>query len=285
MLSLILTLLLQTGSAVDPKIVAAPHAELQSQPETSAPSDLEAIVSRIRLAIDTARYDEADALLRSYQDQLAPAHREDFTVLQAELILAQGDPRAAEKATAGLDPEGRFRCQILRIGGMVAYARGDADRSVAQLGTLAHDCSATWREWGLLGQLLADQGERDASRFAFENAMASRDYPPAVSADYGHSLIQFGLLDEASAMLTQTLQRDPANSTAQRDQDYLTGIRGREPRRRDREGDAEWARRLADAADGARHAGNRDLARALYAQALIASPQYDARLLEAVNKP
>src|ERR1044072_4035134 len=118
MLSLILALLLQTGSAADPNIVAAPHAQLTPQPETSVPSDLEGIIGRIRLAIDTGRYDEADALLPRHQDQLAPARREDFTVLQAELILAKGDPLSAEKAASGVDPEGRFRCQMLRIGGM-----------------------------------------------------------------------------------------------------------------------------------------------------------------------
>ena len=285
MLSLILTLLLQASPVVDAKMGAVPDANLKSKLETSLPPDLNGIVDRIRLAIDTARYDEADALLQSYHDQLAPTHGEDLTVLQAELILATGDPRGAEKAVSGVDPEGRFRCNILRIGGMAAQARGEADRSIVQLGTLAHDCSVTWRVWDVLGQILADQGEREASRFAFENALASPDHPATVAADYGHSLIQFGLLDEASAMLSQSLDRDPTNKAAQHDLDYLTGIQGLEPSRREREGDTEWARRLADAGDGALHAGKSDLARALYAQALIVSPQYDARLLEAADKP
>lgn len=282
MLGLILPLLLQAGSIPDSATVEAPPTEVRQQPESA---DASSIIARIRLALDAERYDEADALLQRHRDFLALSHREDMTVLQSELMLAKGDSRGAEEAVLAVGSEGRFRCQVLHIRGMAAYARGETDRSVAQLGTLTRDCSVTWRVWDVLGQLLADQGEQDASRFAFEKALASQDHPASVSAHYGHSLIQFGSLDEASTMLSKALLEDPTDGAAQRDQDYLAGLRGLEPKRRDREGDTDWARRLADAADGARHAGKSELARALYAQALIASPQYDARLLEAANTP
>lgn len=282
MLGLILSLLLETAPIPHSVTVEAPQSEAQRHP---ASPDMSSIIARIRLAVDAGRYDEADALLQRHHDLLASSYRDDMTVLQAELMLAKGDPRGAEQAVAAVGPEGRFRCQVLLIRGMAAHARGDADRSVTQLGTLTNECSVTWRVWDVLGQLMAGLGEQDASRFAFQKALASQDCPASVSAHYGHSLIQFGSLDEASAMLAKALVQDPANNAAQRDQDYLVGLRGFEPERRDREGDTDWARRLADAADGARHAGRSDLARALYAQALLASPQYDARLLEAASEP
>lgn len=286
MLGLILPLLLQIapagGAGVDASSTVANRPEVVRSGQSPSSIALDRIVS----ALDHGNYDEADALLQSHDEALATESPDDLEILRAELTLARGDPAGAAKLLqAATSARGGFRCRILRIEGMAAYAMGDADTSIARLGMFAQDCTPTWREWDVLGRLLAARGEGAASRFAFESALAIPDHPATVSADYGHGLIQLGLFDAASVALARALERDPSNKAAQRDQDYLAGTRGSEPRRRDADNDIEWARRLANAGEGALHAGNDALARALYARALIVSPQYDARLLEAASKP
>jgi tetratricopeptide (TPR) repeat protein len=270
---LILAIALLAASAVpgDP-----PPPVAAARPESGP----EIMLGAIKAAIEARRLDEAMALLAVYRTSHPDSEAGEYRLLGAELMLASGDAVEAERLIGDLPPDGPFHCRLLRIRGHAALARGNADRVIDALGELAESCEADGRDWAALGQVLADQGEAEASRYAFEHAVAQSDEPARVHADFGHALIRLGAPDEAAAQLALALRYDPARTHARHGLDMIAGMQGRAPDRAPGDTDEQWAKRLSHAAKGALRMDRRTLARALFAQALLVAPRYDAGLFE-----
>jgi tetratricopeptide (TPR) repeat protein len=272
MSGLILAIALLAASAApgDPLPPVAPQAESSSAITLSA----------IKAAIKARRLDEAMALLAVHRTSHPDSDAGEYRLLGAELVLASGDAVEAERLLGDLPPDGPFHCRLLRIRGHAALAQGKTDRVVDALGELAESCEADGRDWAALGQVLADQGEADASRYAFGHAVAQSSEPARVHADFGHALIRLGAMDDAAAQLALALRYDPAQVHARHGLDMIAGMQGRAPDRAPGDTDEQWAIRLSYAAKGALRTGRNSLARALFAQALLVAPRFDAGLFE-----
>jgi Flp pilus assembly protein TadD len=253
-----------------------PPPPVAAQAESSSAITLGAI----KAAIKARRLDEAMALLAVYRTSHPDSDAGEYRLLGAELVLASGDAVEAERLLGDLPPDGPFHCRLLRIRGHAALAQGKTDRVVEALGELAESCEADGRDWAALGQVLADQGEADASRYAFGHAVAQSDEPARVHADFGHALIRLGAPDEAAVQLALALRYDRAQVHARHGLDMIAGMQGRAPDRAPGDTDEQWAIRLSYAAKGALRMNRRSLARALFAQALLVAPRFDAGLFE-----
>jgi tetratricopeptide (TPR) repeat protein len=275
---LILAIALIAAAPGDPPSTpaVAPAPPASARPE----SDSDITLRAIRSAINARRLDEAMALLAVYRTSHPDGAAAEYRLLGAELVLASGDAIGAERQIADLPSDGPFHCRLLRVRGHAALASGKADLAIDDLGALAESCEADWRDWAALGQVLADQGEADASRYAFDHAVAQSDELARVHTDFGHALIRLGAPDAAATELAIALRYDPAQAQAHLGLDMIAGMQGREPERRPGDTDELWAKRLSHAAKGALRMGRNGLAQALFAQALLISPRYDVALFE-----
>jgi Flp pilus assembly protein TadD len=279
MLQLILALLLAAADRGGvPSDLASP-ARAASEHALEEASDQE--LASIAQAIAGRRLGEAFGLLSAYRVMHPQDTRFEVRLLDAELKLASGQPIEAQVTVAGSPTDERFACRLHRINGHAAAAKGQSALAISELGALAEQChAADWRDWDSLGQLLANQGERDASHYAFENALTGTGQPALVRAHMGRALLCSDDLPGAVIQLTAALRADPANREVQYDLDFITGMRGERPVRAASDNEEFWAGRLSHAAEGARRAGRALLSRSLSVQALMVSPKHDARLFD-----
>ncbi|MBT2187255.1 hypothetical protein [Sphingobium nicotianae] len=269
---LILPALLQLMTAGPVAAQAAPSAH---QPDAEA----------IRTAIAAGRLEEASTLLLIRDAQHPGAQDDALMLARGELALARGSATDAERLIEGVAAEGALRCGVKRIRALALMERAHDDSAIDRLGAVAEGCAPDWRVWRALGTLLGEKSERDASRFAFAQALAAGGDPSMLRNDRARALIGMGDLTGAAETLQDGVTSAPQDAASRQLLDLVNGMRGFEPERAASDTDERWAQRLADAADGARRAGRTALARSLIDQALLASPRYDERLLAAAKRP
>lgn len=282
MLVLALSLLLQSPDISPAVLLTAPPVLAEHEGVEDVARDV--TLAAIGRAIRSGRFEEAATSLEIVSENYAGQRDNELNVLRAELAIEQGLIADASKIMASVERDASLHCRIARINGLTAAARDQRDVAIDLLGEVAEDCAADWRVWTGLGILLGEQHEAAASRFAFTKAFSLSDRPE-VRRLYARTLIDLDDPLSAARELQLHLSRYSHDREARLLLDFANAMRGLEPDRMADEPNESWASRLAEAGQGARRAGHTDLARALFAQALLVSPRYDVRLLAEAKAP
>jgi Flp pilus assembly protein TadD len=242
-------------------------------------------IAQIRVAIAAGRLDEAAALIG-----LADAAHPDgqpamLTLAKAELALEKGSTAQAAEIARALPTTGALHCGVARARALAMAERAPAEAAIDSLAAVTEQCSADWRVWRALGTLLAQRGQKEASGFAFSQALQLSPSPGMIRNDHARALIGAGDIDAAAELLRITDDGPAPDRETIRLRDFIAGMRGFEPVRTAIDSDKIWAQRLVDAAQGARRAGREPLARALISEALLVSPRFDRQLLAEAQIP
>lgn len=259
--------------------------QLQEGATFEVSGDRSDALNRISGAIASGHVEEAATLIQLFEARHPHDAGDEFTLLKGELALDQGLILDAERLVAPINASSELRCRVEGIRALAMAERPSEDAAIDKLGAVAETCDPDWRIWSTLGRLLAKRGEEEASRYAFINAQAVVGASGRVHTDFARALIVFGDPVAAADELQRAMSIDPQDQDAKRLQDFVTGMRGFQPQRITTDTDESWARRLADAAQGARQGDRTALAKALFAEALLIAPRFDPRLMAEASRP
>jgi tetratricopeptide (TPR) repeat protein len=242
-----------------------------SSAAAAAPDDL----ALVDAAIKGGRLVQAQAML----DLLPGDQPESFDVaiLRAQLLLAEGQYAAAERAFGKLAAAPSNDCRVVAGLGTAAAALRHVDVALTHLQDATSRCAPDWRLWASLGHAFDSAGRWTESKAAYDRALALDGPHPALSNDMAVSMMMQRRYPEARTLLQQALSADPDDRRFVNNLDIAAASMGEAPVRNRTDDPARWAERLANAGYAALVAGRTDDARAWLTQSAAAAPVYSAR--------
>ncbi len=206
-------------------------------------------------AIDTGRLADGLAALQQAAPRLNAQAQADAHILQADLLLYQGEAQAAldtlqgqsgpvAQALAGRalllqdrTDEARQITERARatypdhpepwlLAAELARLDGDGLRATALLRGLTQALPQWAPGWHELGRVLAERDDLPAARVALRQALALDDASPNTRAELAQAELQANRLDEAQALLAEALRREPDDYVALTAQGLLALKRG-----------------------------------------------------------
>lgn len=227
-------------------------------------------------AIDAGRIDQARQMLAAAVSKGASGSAVDR--LLADLYFAGGDDARAFGAYQALLAGAPNDPHLLERAGIAAYRIGEIERATALLDRAIAQPQAGWRAWNAracLADLAADWALADR---AYARAAALAPEQPDLLNNEGWSKLLRGDVEAAIPLLEHAVTLAPGISRAADNLELArAAASGDLPRRHGGEADEAFAARLNDAGVVAARIGQRERARAAFAQAIDARPEYYAR--------
>lgn len=229
-------------------------------------------------AIQAGRLVQAETMLIWLEHNAPQAAMNDVALAKAEYYMSKGNVVEASSALATVDKYTGDTCKFSKVGGWVAGKNAEYSQAILLLAAAIERCGEDAALWNLFGLSLLGKGETAAALEAFDSAILLAPRHPALLNNRALALLASGRADAALSDLQTALQYSPEDIVAGTNADYLSGLTGREPVRRDGESDSAWAQRLATVGEGARAASRTNDAKAYFAQATLHYERFDPRI-------
>lgn len=210
---------------------------------------------------------------------------DDVALLKAEYAIAGMDLPTAKAALASVKEPTRNICRTASVRGWIAAHEAALDDAIVALGSAARNCPRDAGVWNLLGLVFIQKGETAAAREAFGHALILAPNEPDILNNHALALLQNGEVELASEQLETAARHAPDNRLILANSDFVAGMRGAVPDRRQEDSDAEWSVRLIDIAKGAKAASRSPQANALFSRALLILDHFDESVWAELTTP
>lgn len=224
----------------------------------------------ISAAIDSGRLVQATAMLNKFFAK-TKGHEAETDILQAELALAQKHDDHAKLLFARYLQHDIFACRAKEGIGIVDARAGNMRSATDYLVQVTVECPERWKSWNMMGVILARYEKWDASKHAFESALALSDNAPVVLNNFAYSLMAQKKYDEAETLFSAALEQQPRNVRFQNNLDIARAALGKKPTRSDKQSDQRWSERLNNSGYAAMLSGHEEIGTALLSEAIIGS--------------
>jgi Flp pilus assembly protein TadD len=229
-------------------------------------------------ALRDGRLTQAAQMIAWLDSNGAAVSRDDVALLKAEYAIATHDIEKAAAALVSIHDVERNFCRAHTAKGWVSGNRGQVDQAIIALAKASKSCPDDAGIWNLLGLAFVKKGETVAAGEAFRKAMMLAPDEAEVLNNHALSLLQNGEAELAYRQLQIAAAKAYDNELIQGNLDFVGGMIGRSPERRDGENDAQWSGRLVSMGKGAKAAANRPQADALFSQALLTLDHFDSTI-------
>lgn len=241
-------------------------------------SDTAILLQQIDAATRAGRLVQAGAML-TWLEQNGPISSEGSVALhRAEFYMVKGEVSAAAAALARVGVDDGNICRRSRLMGWIAGKSAQWNKAILKLTQAIEQCGDDASLWNLLGLAFLGKGEYAAGLEAFEGALTLQPQNAGLLNNRAFALVGLQRHGAALADLQQALAISPDDFSIRNNADYLSGVMGIAPIRRENEGDAIWAARLARTGEGARDAGLSSNATAHFANAALLSDRFDVHI-------
>jgi tetratricopeptide (TPR) repeat protein len=256
---------------------AADASVPQSQEEFSDPRQAARLIGALDRAIRAGRHLEAHGLVRQIDRfeelERAPA----VQLLKAELAIAEQREDLAAAALQRLGP-GEGGCRVNVAFAWLDNVQRRHDAAVQRLQRAADICPDQLSIWQQLAANQFARGNVEGTVNALRHAIAIRPDDPQLANALAVALTEAGHVEEAVALLDQTVRMAPGPKTGWLNRDMASAMAGEPPTRDPSDTTARWSERLEAGGDGALASGRTDMARSLFAQAALLRERMDSVL-------
>ena len=225
----------------------------------------------IEAAIDGGRLVQASEMLNQIRKRPLDFELAELEILEAELALALRDDPRAIKLFAKYLRRPEYLCRAKEGSGIAIARSGGWEAAIGLLADVTIKCPDRWKAWNMMGITLAHFGKYQASRYAFDNALARSDNSPVVLNNLGYSLLARQKYAEAVDIFEMVVVQQPENERFQNNLDIARAAMGEAPRRKTEESQSRWVERLTNSGYAALLAGHKQAGTALLSNAVIGS--------------
>lgn len=225
----------------------------------------------IEAAIDGGRLVQASEMLAEMRKRSRDLDQAELEVLQGELAIAQRDDLRATELFAKHLERPEFLCRAKEGSGIALARSGKWNAAIGFLADVTIKCPDRWKAWNMMGITLAHFGKYQASRYAFDNALARSDNAPAVLNNLGYSLMVSRNFEEAADIFEMAVVQQPGNARFQNNLDIARAAMGEAPEKTAEENQSRWVERLTNSGYAALLTGHNKVGTALLSNAVIGS--------------
>lgn len=234
-------------------------------------------LTQIELAISAGRVTQAASMLQELEERIPEELQTRRTLLLAELYMATGDSKAAERSLSIVPANITDQCRYGAVAGWLAYQNRNWNQAISMLAKSVEACPDDPGRWNLLGLTLVRKNEMAAALEAFDQALAFAPNNPSLLNNRALAYAYAGKTGAALADLERaaSITDDTAiiaNLSALRANAGLEA-----PLKAEQDSQTRTVI-LVKAGDGASAADHNDAARSYYAQAILQSEQFDNEL-------
>ena len=200
---------------------------------------------------------------------------DDVALIKAEFAIINGDVASAANSVNAIADPFRNGCRQDTVRGWVAANQNKLDAATSALTRAAKKCPADPGVWNLLGLVFIKNGEKAAGQEAMGRALSLVPNNAELLNNFAIALVQQGELELAMKQLDLAAVADPDNQLILANRDFLSGMMGKMPLRRDSDSDAVWSTRLVNIGKGATAAQNLPEATALFSRAVLLQDYFE----------
>lgn len=246
--------------------------------EAAPRPDTASLLRQIDAATRAGRLVQADAMLTWLEQNDSKIFAGAVALHRAELSMVRGDVSSAVAALDRVGVDDGSICRKSTLTGWIAGKSAEWNKAILKLAEAIQQCGDDASLWNLLGLALLGKGEHAAGLEAFDSALILQPQHAGLLNNRALALVGVQKHGAALADLQRALDIAPNDLSIRNNADYLSGLLGVAPIRRENESDAIWAARLIRAGEGARDAGRSSSAMAHFANAALLSDRFDMHI-------